>query len=167
MRVLLFAMITALLAGCGSGSGGTAIDPGPTPVAGTASVDIFTQAASAETVVYAVEFVLHLPAGVTVSADSGSGAVTPGVLALADGGALAGAKYVPATATSQAQVKVNIADSGGFTVGNLATLTCTVSAGTTVNKTGFSLDGFVAKDANGAVLPGISSRFAVRTQVNG
>lgn len=163
MRILLFAMIAALLAGCGSGSGGTTIDPGPTPVAGKAIVDIFTQAASAETVVYAVEFVLHLPAGVTIPADYTSGEVQPGVLALVDGGALAGARYVPATATSQALVKVNIADPGGFTVGNLATLTCTVPAGLTVNQAGFSLDSFVAKDANGATLPGISPRFKVRT----
>jgi hypothetical protein len=161
MRVIWLALVAALLAGCGGGGGsaaGTATQPG------SVSVEFDTQAVNAAGVLYAVEFTLHLPAGVTVQADAGTGEVPASALHAADGAALAGARYLPANSSTQGSVTVNIVDPGGFGVGALATLNCLVAPGITLNGTAFILDGFTAKDASGALLPGITPHFTLRTQ---
>ena len=160
MRFLWLAVIMALLAACGSG-GGSAVDQGGP---GTATIGFSTQASSGTTVIYAAEFTLHLPAGVAVSADPSSGEVASGVLHPLDSTALVAARYVPATTSTQASVKVVIIDSGGFPIGDLATLSCIVAPGTAVNASQVSLDGFSAKDVNGAAIPGITPNFTVKTQ---
>ena len=165
MRLVWLALVIALLAGCGSGgAAGNSVDPGPAPGPATAIVEFGTRAASAQTVLYAVEFVLHLPAGVTLPANPTSGEVPAGVLQTALSGALSGARYQPATAAAQALVRVNITDPGGFAVGDLATLTCNVAPGASLNPAGFSLAGFSARDANGAVITGITAHLGVKTQ---
>ena len=165
IRLVWLVLITALLAGCGSGgAAGNTIDPGPAPGPATATVEFGTRAASAQTVMYAVEFVLRLPAGVTLSANPISGEVPAGVLQTAHSGALSGARYLPATAAAQASVRVNITDPGGFAVGDLATLACNVAPGAALNTAGFSLDGFSARDTNGAAIAGITAHFGLKTQ---
>lgn len=165
MRIWLVLLI-AFVAGCGSGGSGNSIGSGAgtEPVATRAAVKISTLAASAETTIYGVEFVLNLPEGVTVSADPATGAVQLDVLSLANSGAFAGARYLPATAGSQGSVTVVIADAGGFTVGELATLTCSFAPGLTVTPAGFSLQRFIAKNQNGAEMTGISPHFTVQKQ---
>ena len=169
MRIVWFILLTVLITGCGSGGGvtGNAVDPvpspGPAPAPSQATVYITTSAASAATIIYGVEFVLHLPAGATVPAKA-DGEVLDGILQTADSGVSAGARYVPATATARASVKVNIFDPGGFAVGDLATLTCTIAPPSTVSATGFTLKDFVAKDADGVVMLGITPHFSVQTQ---
>lgn len=162
IRILWLALVTALVAGCGSGGGATvtAVDPRSEP--GTAIVDLSTETESAVKVIYGVEFVLHLPAGVTVLAEP-DGKVREGVLQPTDSGAFAGARYVPATDTAPAFVKVNIADAGGFLVGNLATLRCIVSPGAAISALRFSPDDCSAWDADIAKIPGVTWHFAVRT----
>ena len=168
MKKFLFLMPLLLLTGCGSGGSvtGNTGDPGsgPEPVPTRATVSIGTQAASAETVIYGVQLVVHLPAGVTVSADPVTGEPLPGVLQSADSGMLAGARYRPATTTARGSVQVVIADAGGFAVGNLATLTCVVAPGATASPAGFTLEGFTASDPNGVAMPGITARLSVQTQ---
>jgi len=137
------------------------VDPAPAPTAAT--VTISTRGASADTVIYGVEFTLHLPTGGSVAADQ-SGAVLASALRATDSGALVGARYIPATASSQPAVLVNILDSGGFPVGSLAALSCRVLATTAVSAADFSLDGFSARDANGAAIPGVTPFFSVQTQ---
>jgi len=112
----------------------------------------------------AVDLTLHLPAGVTVAADAVSGEVAAGALHLVDAAALAGARYLPATAASPASVRLILADPSGFTVGALGTLTCTATSGTIPSATSFSLDGFSARDANGVALAGIAPQLALRAQ---
>ena len=161
MRLIWLALIAALLAGCGAGGGSTvtsAVQPGGVVV------ELSTRAGSAATVLYAVEFTLHLPAGVTLPADSSSGEVPAAVLHAADSAALAGARYQPATAGAQALVKVNIVDPGGFTVGALATMNCTVAPGAVFDGSGFSLDGFSARDASGVAIPGVTPHLTVQLQ---
>jgi hypothetical protein len=165
MRVAWLILISALLAGCGSGGAtGNGVDLGPPMGPGTAIVKIDTQAASAATVVQAVEFVLHLPSGVTLSVNPADGSVASGVLQTSFSVEIAGAGYQPATASTKAQVRVNIADTRGFTVGNLAALTCTTAPGVTVGAADFLLDGFSAKDENGATIPGVTPHFTVQMQ---
>ena len=158
---LIWLALVALLAGCGAGGGGTA---GSSVQPGELMVDVSTQAGTAATVLYAVEFTLHLPAGVTLVADPTSGEVAQGVLQPVDTAALAGARYLPAAAGVLASVKANIVDPVGVGAGPCVTLTCQVAPGASLSASGFSLDGFSARDANGAVIPGITPHFAVRTQ---
>lgn len=161
-------LVAALLAGCGSGGGesGTSANPGPGSQldagSGTATISVSVEGPTAATVVYAVEFTLHLPQGVTLSADS-EGKVSAGVLQATDSTALTGAKYLPATATSGGSVRVNIADPGGFALGSLAYLNCIVSRGRQVSAAGFTLDGFSARDANSAAIPGVTAKFTLKT----
>jgi hypothetical protein len=161
MRLIWLALVTALLAGCGGGGGGGAAGNAGEP--GTVTVELSTRAATAGTVIYGVELTLHLPAGVTLPADPVTGEVSAGLLHPADAAAFAGARYLPATTGAKASVKVNIADPTGFGIGGLATLTCSVAPGVSVNVSDFSLDGFSARDANAAVIPGITPHFTVRT----
>jgi len=169
MRIIWFILLAALVAGCGSGGGvtGNAVEPGPGPVPAPApsqaTVYITTSAASAATVIYGVELVLHLPAGVTVPAKP-DGEVLDGILQTAGSGVSAGARYVPATASARASVKIIIPDPGGFAVGDLAALTCTIAPPASVKATDFTLVDFVAKDANGATMGGITPHFTVQTQ---
>jgi glycerol uptake facilitator-like aquaporin len=161
MRLIWLALVTALLAGCGGGGGGGAAGNAGEP--GTVTVVLSTQAASAATVIYGVELTLHLPAGVTLPADPVSGLVSGGLLHPAVTADVAVARYLPAAAGVQASAKVNIAQATGFAVGGLATLTCSVAPGASANGADFSLDGFSARDANGAVIPGITPHLTVRT----
>jgi hypothetical protein len=127
-----------------------------------ATIEIGTQAASNSTVLYVVEFTLHLPPGVSVLANP-DGMVQEGMLHTFDKNS-GGASFFPATASSQASVKVDIIVVGGFVVGPLASLTCTVAPGTVVSTSSFLLDGFSAKDENAVIIPGVTPRFTVQTQ---
>jgi len=175
MKLIWLVLAAVILAGCGAGGGGAAgnaggpgqasADPGTQAgAASTAIVELGTQADSAATVIYGVELTLRLPAGVTLPADPASGEVSDGVLRPVDARAFAGARYLPAKDGVQASVKVIITDSGGYAVGDLATLNCAVAPGVTVSGSGFSLEGFSARDAGGVEIRGITPRFTVRTQ---
>ena len=173
MKVTLALLVTALLAaGCGSGGGSTGSTAPAAPGSGsilgqqggTAVVVVSTRAATPQTVVYAVEFKLVLPPGVTLPADPASGEVPAGALQVSDSAALAKARFLPAAAGANGYVLVNILDTGGFTVGGLVTLSCSAAPGRTVDASDFSLDGFSARDANGAPLQGVTPLLAVRTQ---
>jgi len=161
MRLIWLVLVAALLAGCGGG-GGAAAGSASEPVA--LVVDLGTQAASPATVLYAVEFTLRLPAGVTLPADPASGEVSKGALHPVDAATYAGARYLPATTGAQASVKVNIVFAGGFAVGDFATLACSVSPAAALGGSEFSLDGFSARDANGAEITGVTPHLTVRTQ---
>jgi hypothetical protein len=162
MRGIWLALCTALLSGCGAGGGVTST--GSTAQPGTAIVEIATQAGSPATVMYAVEYTLRLPAGVTLATAPSSAELAAGVLQAADGAALAGGRYLPATAQAQGALLVNIADPVGFTVGPLATINCSVAPGASVSAAGFTLEGFSARDSNGAVIPDIIPRVTLKTQ---
>jgi|GEM_PF-2037458 len=170
-KIVWLAALAATLAGCGGGGGGGAagtasdapgsqLQNGPT----SATVTVTTRAATAATVLYAARFKLQLPAGVTVAADAATGVPASGALTAADGGALVGALYLAATDNAQGYLEVDVVDGGGFTVGKLATVNCAVTRGTAVTADGFSLSGFSAWDANGAVMNGIGAQLEVKLQ---
>lgn len=164
IRLVMAAFLTLLGAGCGSGGGSTAVNNAP---GGTAVVVIRTEASAAVHLLYAAEFTLALPAGVTVAADGSSGEVATGAggpLHVADASALAAGRYQPAAGTTPATVHVVLADPNGFGVGDLATVTCTVAPGTALAATGFSLQGFSAKDFNGASISGVTPHLALQAQ---
>ncbi|QWV92202.1 hypothetical protein KP004_13345 [Geomonas oryzisoli] len=171
MRLLWLAMLCLLLAACGGGSGssGAPGDDGnvltPEPAAGTARLTVGTQGPAADSVFYAAQFTLRLPAGASLPVATGSTLLPEGALVPAVSGSYSGANILePAGTASGPLLLVNIAHPGGLTVGPLATLTCQVAAGVTPAAAAFTLDGFSARDANGAVIPGITARLTLQTQ---
>lgn len=160
MRWVWLVLLVAVLPGCG-GTGGTSAGSAVQPQEIT--VNLATHASDPATVLYAVDLVLQLPEGVTVAADV-SGTVAAGVLVPADGGALAGARYLAGSGSSPATVHVTLADPGGFVVGPLATLTCNVANGNAPSASAFALGAFSAKDSNGAPLPAVTADFTLRSQ---
>lgn len=168
MRMAWLVIIGAVLAGCGSGStGGSGTDGNamlPVPVPGTARVVLSTQGPTPDTILYAVQFTLRLPLAVSLPPSDGDGLLPAGVLQAAPSGSFAGASYLPATTDTGPVLQVNIFHPGGFTVGPLATLNCNVAVGAEASASGFTVDGFSARDANGAPLPGITPHLALLTQ---
>lgn len=171
MKLLWLVVLCLFLTACGGGSGasGSPGDDGnvltPDPVSGTARVTVSTLGPSADSVFYAAQFTLRLPAGISVPTNAASAIVADGVLVPAVGGAYAGASVVaPAGAASGPLLLINITHPGGVTVGPLATITCTVAAGAAPAAGAFSIDAFSARDANGAVISGINPRLTLQTQ---
>lgn len=162
MRYIWLVVAIALLWGCGGGGGG--ITAGSTVQPTTVQIRISTQAAAPATVLYAVDFTLQLPNGVTVAADSTSGEVDQGVLQPSDSAALAGGRYQGAVAGAPATVKVNVIDPGGFAVGPLATLSCQLAPGTAIDASSFPVAAFSARDAGGVRLPEVTHSITVLAQ---
>ncbi|MBU5614801.1 hypothetical protein [Geomonas azotofigens] len=168
MRVLWLVILCLFLGACGGGSGstGNSGDDGnvltPEPVPGTARLGIVTLGPAADSVLYAAQFTLRLPPGVTLPSTSAS-VLPEGVLVPAVSGSYTGASFLQAAAPGQVLL-VNLAHPAGLTVGPLATLTCQVAAGVAPTADTFTLESFSARDANGAVLPGITARLTLQTQ---
>jgi hypothetical protein len=147
MRLVWLFIVMALLAGCGGGSGSSGTPGGGIMIPeqpSAAVVEFSTVGGSADTVVYGIDMIVHLPAGVTVSADPATGEVSVDVLKSTVSGAMIGAKYVAATSTAPAYLKVNVASGTGFPQGKFATLTCKVAPGTKVGTASFTIDPFSA-----------------------
>ena len=157
MRIVSAVLLLLLIGGCGAGGGGAATEPG------TVIIGISIQAPTASDIIYALEFTVELPAGVTVQADPTTREVANGVLKVPFSNGLADARYEPGTATDRGKVKVNIASPSGFMPGEIAVITCTAS-GADLSAANFTVDGFSAKDQNGATMPDISPLLTERTQ---
>jgi hypothetical protein len=155
-RLLLSVAMAALIAGCGGGSGGVA------ETGGSATLELAAKAATAETVLYAVEVTVRLPAGVTVDADPATGELAQGTLQSEVKGALVAGKFVPATATTPATVKIALAYPSGFTAGGLAAVSCRLAPGTAPNPADFVAQDFSARDANGRAMTGVAAEFSLQ-----
>lgn len=166
LTVILMCLLLAACGGSGSdaGSGNDGEVHIPEPSSGTVRILVTTQGPAADALLYAAQFNLRLPSGVSVPTDA-DGAVSDGVLVAAIGGSYAGAAVVePASATSGPLLAVNVANPNGVTVGPLATITCTVASGTTPTAAAFTLDAFSARNASGAAITDITSRLSFQTQ---
>ncbi len=168
MRVLVLLLLCALIAGCGSsgstggnGTDGNVLVPQPTPA--PVQVVISTSAPAPDTVLYAAQFTLVLPRVLTVPGTTGE-LLPSGVLQPELGGSFAGAGLVEAGAQPGQVLLVNISRPGGFTVGPLATLNCTLAPGAGVASSEIVLSGFSARDSNGAPIAGIVPHLALKTQ---
>jgi hypothetical protein len=168
MRVSVLLLLCALIAGCGSsgstagnGTEGNILVPQPTPA--PVQVVISTSGPAPDTVLYAAQFTLALPKALTVPGTAG-GLLPAGVLQPALGGSFAGAGLVNTGAEPGQVLLVNISHPGGFTVGPLATLNCTLAPGAGVASSEIVLSGFSARDSNGAPIAGIVPHLALKTQ---
>lgn len=168
MRSFSLLVLLLFLSGCGSGSkesaGTDANALQPLPAAGAATVRINTQGASADTVLYAAQFTLRFPPGISLPAASAEGLLPDGVLLPAAGGSYAGASYLDSAAGSGPALQVNISHPSGFTVGPLAALNCTVAPGVEYGADDVTLDNFSARDANGAHVPAITATATLQTK---
>lgn len=157
-RLFAAAAIAALLTGCGGGTG----DAGGVVENGGASLQIAAKAATAETVIYAVELTLRLPSGVTVDADPVTGSLAAGVLQSRVSGALAAGRLFPATATVPASLQIDLAYPSGFVTGPIAAVSCRVAPGAAANASAFVPLSFSARDANGVQMSGITAELSLR-----
>lgn len=169
MKRLAVMLMSLLLAACGgSGSDQNSGNDGnvhiPEPVNGTVHVLVTTQGPVADAVLYAAQFTLRLPAGVSVPTDA-DGAITAGAVVPAIVGSYVGsAVLTPSTTTSGPLLAVNIANPVGMTVGPLVTLTCTTAAVAAPTAEAFTLDAFSARNASGAAISDITSRLSLQTK---
>lgn len=168
MRVIFLLLLCSLIAGCGSsgstgesGTQGNVLVPQPTPA--PAQVVISTSGPAPDTVLYGAVFTLALPKALTVP-DAAGNLLPAGVLQPAPSGSFTGAAFVGTVSDAGQVLLVNISHPGGFTVGPLATLNCTLAPGTGVASSEIVLSGFSARDSNGAPIAGIVPHLALKTQ---
>ncbi|TSK05320.1 MAG: hypothetical protein FPO08_17640 [Geobacter sp.] len=169
MKLLAVMLMCLLLAACG-GSGSDQISGNdgnvhiPEPANGTVRVLVTTQGPVADAILYAAQFTLRLPAGVSVPTDA-DGAVADGVVAPAIAGSYVGAVVLtPSTTASGPVLAVNIANPVGMTVGPLVAFTCTTAAVAAPTAESFTVDAFSARNASGAAISDITSRLTLQTQ---
>lgn len=169
MKLLMVMLMCLLLAACGGSSpdqisGNDGKVHIPEPANGTVRVLVTTQGPAADAVLYAAQFTVRLPAGVSVPTDA-DGTVADGVVAPAIGGGFVGAAVITPSSTASGPVlAVNVANPVGMTVGPLVTLTCTAAAGAVPTADSFTLDAFSARNASGAAISDITSRLSLQTQ---
>lgn len=168
MRAFSLLVLFLFLSGCGSGSkestGAEGNAMSAQPATGSATVQVSTQGPSAETVLYATQFTLRFPPGVSLAATAGEKLLPAGVLLPAIGGGYAGASYLDSAAGTGPAIQVNISHPSGFTVGPLATVNCTVLTGLEVGADDVTLKDFSARDSNGAPIRGITATATLQTR---
>lgn len=110
----------------------------------------------------AIDMIVNLPAGVTVSADATSGEASAGVVTVS-GVAAAGsnkqalAKFTAATATTPAQLRIGLINTTGFGLGEVVTIKFDRDAVVAFPSVAdFSVTGFTASGVDGAALSGIT-----------
>jgi hypothetical protein len=162
---MFFVVAVMALFGCGGGGGGVTQ---PT----TAALKL-SAAGTAGTKVSGIEVTVVLPKGVTVAAtttidpavmETNAGVVVLSGATVADPTAFTNLKpiasYTPATGTVPGKVKILLAAEKDFNIGEFVTLNTVIAAGNFPVATDFSLEGFKAVDANGAVIaPALTPSF--------
>jgi hypothetical protein len=132
----------------------------------SATMKLSTQGTAAAGSIKGLEVTVTLPAGVTLKADAG-GIPNTGVVALSGVvpvGASMAAKYTPAIGATSGTVKISIASSTGFGVGEFVTITGDLASRTVPVSSPFALSDFTAFDGNGTALGGVSSTMGLVLQ---
>lgn len=162
---LAFFMAAAMLSGCGDG-GGSSTTPAtptpPTPPATTPNSGLLKLSTSGNaSTIGAIDVTVVLPAGVAVQADSITGEVAAGVVAIsgvADVGVdkLVAAKHTPGT---PGRLNISLINTAGFGLGEFATIKFNLAAGGSfpASKETFSVSAFSAKDLSSNALVGVTA----------
>jgi hypothetical protein len=161
---MFFAVAVMALFGCGGG-GGSAATAQPT----TATLKLSTTG-TAGVNIRGIEVTVVLPKGVTVDAtttidpaimEPKAGVVLLSGATAADPAAFSqlkpSAAYTPAAGTAPGKVKILLAATKDFSLGEFVTLNTVIAAGNKPDATAFTLEGFTAVDSNGAPLAGVTS----------
>jgi hypothetical protein len=166
--LLILTLCLILVAACGNGGGGG--EPqATTPPSTKAMVKIAsTGSLGAGKMIGGIAVTVDLPAGVTIKAtpDSKNTSVLVSDQGVVTTSGVTGA-YAAAFATfdqTNRKVQVQVYDQNGFGVGEFVTLACDIAAGTTPAAGDFSLEGFIAKDLDGADINGLSAGLTVKLQ---
>jgi hypothetical protein len=93
---------------------------------------------------------------VSVKAAQSAPQTDPGVVA-ASGNATGAELVIGTYSASNKTVSLSVIKSSGFSVGEFATVSCDISAGTFPTSTDFSVTNFTAFDTNGAVVTGLTA----------
>lgn len=156
-------LILLTLAACGGGGGGSVgggddQTPTPTPTSGVLKIS----AAGTPNTIGAIDMTLNFPGGVKVDADTTTGETVVGVVA-ASGVAvgtntLVTGKFIPASGTTPAQLRIGLINSAGFNPGEFVSINFNLDSGGTfpASATAFSVADFAAKGLSGTPLDGIS-----------
>lgn len=118
-----------------------------------------------------VALTLELPPGVAVKGTFNppvpiatlDGVVVPSGVATA-ASSYTEAVYTPASGTRPGVVRIGLINTGGMGVGEFVTVQCLLPPGTSVAPEDFAVSDLVAKDANGATLPGIGVQVPMTLQ---
>jgi len=106
-----------------------------------------------------------LPSGVTIKAapdaQNSSVLVANSGVVIASGVAGRNASTLATYNAATRKVNIQVYDQDGFGTGEFVTVTCDILSGTTPTAGGFGLEGFTAKDLNGAEINGLASRITV------
>lgn len=156
--VLVMTLFCLVLAGCGGGGGSSS-----PPASNVAMVTLSVQGTTGT--IGAVDVTVDLPAGVTVASDASNNYVVSSGVLTAVGSAsnsIVVGRFIPATATTPAKVRIAVINSVGFAAGEFLTMKCDIAPGTTPQASGFSVEpGASVIDGAGQALPGASVVLAV------
>ena len=155
---LVFFLAAAVLSGCGDGGGGgSSATPAPTAASGLLKL---STSGNANTI-GAIDVTVDLPAGVAVQADSITGEVAAGVVAISGVAAvgvnnLVSAKYTPGTPGRLHMILINTT---GFGLGEFVTIKFNLATGGSfpASKDAFSVSAFSVKDLSSNALVGVTA----------
>jgi hypothetical protein len=169
-RMALLIMVSTLWsAGCGGGVSTAPTAPGGAPATAQKAVIALNTSGplSSDTTIGGLGITLNLPASITVKTDA-SGNVDSSVVAasgVATGQATVITLYVGPSGTIPAKLHIALASgAAGMSVGEFATITCSVRTGDMPTISDFSLSDFSPVDTNGAVIPSLTAGLSTVTQ---
>ena len=161
--ILLSGLMTVLTA-CGGGGGGGGTPPAPPPTTTpTKAVLKLSTTGPAGSQIAGVDVTVNLPSGVTVKAATAPPETDAGVVV--PSGQAAANSLVIATAASgpPASVRIVLANSNtnGFGIGEFATVTCDLAAGTKPAASAFTIPAALVGDLAGSPISGATVTVAV------
>jgi len=158
LRYLLPALLSLVLAGCGSGGGnGTAV---PT----RAVVRLSTLATGSTPTIGGISVSLNLPSGVSLKVrEDGSGQTADGVVVKSGAADSPNSTLIAKYSAASGTVSILIVKSDGFSAGEFATVTCDLAA-TAALSGDFSTSAFSAFDLTGTEIRGLEIAQAIELE---
>jgi hypothetical protein len=149
--IMLFSVIT-LISACGPSGGGGETTPAPVT---KATLKLITSGTG--TTIYGIDVTVKLASGVTLKSTNPP-YIDSNVVTLSDIASLATltALYTAPTSSLQAEIRILIASANGFSTGEFCRVNGDIAAGRSPKDTDFSIDNFMASDANGSVISGLT-----------
>lgn len=159
--VMILLVAVFFLAACGSEEGGE----GDNPKRASAAFKLAGVMPSGQPVA-GVQMTLHFPPGITVEIDTATGDVAASVIRVSGSGspAVTGAYYLPATTTTDGELRFLVINTTGFTLGDFLELTLNVTPGTIPVATDFTLTNVSISDPDGNLLTGLQPLMTVTIQ---
>ncbi len=161
---LTAAFVLFLYGGCG---GSSSTPPTPTPNATTAVLTLSSAGTlPANTQIGGVDVTLNLPVGATVkTAPSKAAVVTYSGIVTVSGVAVGANAIAIGASPTPEQLKIEVANPSGFGVGEFATVTCDIAAGSNISAADFASPvAFSAVDLNGVPIQGLTAELVATMQ---